>query len=472
MRALGESDALEIGPYRLLVELRTDELGRVLLGTAEDGRLVALTLVDDNLVDDLFRARLRAEIAAAAPGTHTVHVIDGDADASPPWVATGFIPRVSLRAATARTGPLPTSSLLRLADGLAEALEELHAQGLVHGHLTPDTVLLTDIGPLVVDSAIARATGNRTAADDIRALGALVAEAGGVDLDETVRRIVEACAAGELSPAALRSVIGPLPRTERPWPPAVRDLAAEESDRIVGIITETGWRPAQVAPNPVPAPEPVNLTPPGRLTRFFDGVLVSAVTVFVSWLISHLMFGDAPHVRVPDHAALVAQSNSFVAGATWLTWPAIGVAFAVLCTWLVLLVARPRTKAVPWTVLIGLSLVPFVLWGLASTGLDVMLVAVPTHPDLHEAAFIPAAVAGFLGYWVAHKQLGDHRPKAAAALAVVSLVAVGLAVTIGLYFGWYGVVIADVVRLDVFGVPAGCLAGSVVARTLSPNRVM
>jgi hypothetical protein len=470
MRALGESDALEIGPYRLLVELSADELGRVLLGTAEDGRLVALTLVDDGLVDDLFRARLRSEIAAGVPGTRIVHVVDGDADASTPWVATGFIPRVSLRAATAQSGPLPTSSLLRLADGLAEALEELHDKGRVHGHLTPDTVLLTDIGPLLVDSGIARATGRHSTADDIRALGALVAEAGGADLDEPVRQVVETCSSGDVSPAELRSVIGALPRSELPWPPAVRELAAEESDRIVGLITETGWRPAQVAAGP--APEPVDLTPPGRLTRFFDGVLVTAVTLFVSWLISYLMFDDAPHAPVPDHATLVAQGGSFAAGATWLLWPCIGFAFAVFCTWLVLLVARPRTTTVPWTVLVGLSLVPVGLWGVTFTGLDVALVAVPTHPDLYEGAFIPAVVAGFLGYWVAHRLFGDNRPKAAGALAFVSLAAVGLAVTIGLYFGWYGVVIADVVRLDVAGVPAGCVAGSVVARTLSPNRVM
>jgi hypothetical protein len=58
------------------------------------------------------------------------------------------------------------------------------------------------------------------------------------------------------------------------------------------------------------------------------------------------------------------------------------------------------------------------------------------------------------------------------AVILVSLVAVGAVTTVGLYFGWYGVVVAGVVPLDIAGVPLGCLAGSVVARTLSPDRVI
>jgi tRNA A-37 threonylcarbamoyl transferase component Bud32 len=463
VQALGASDAREVGPYRLLVELRTDDTGRVLLGTALDGRLAAVTLVGDDLVDDRFRARLRAEIQNAAPGVHSVHVVDGDADATPPWVATGFIPRVSLRTAITRTGPLPESSLLRLADGLAAALAELHDRGLVHGNLTADTVLLTDIGPLLVDSGVARAAGDRTAADDLRALGALVVEAGGADLTD----LVAACAAGELSPAALREVIGPLPPTGRPWPAAVRDLAAEESDRIVELITETARRPAPAEPAPPPVEPP---PPPGPWTRFFDAFLVSVVTVFVGWVISWLTFGDSERSPLPDHATLVAESGPVLAVGARVAWPLAGFAVAVVCTWFVLLVARPRTKVVPLTVLTGLSLLPVALWGLTSAGLDVTLVTGPSPGDLEELALAPAFVAAGVGGWVAGRLFPGHR-RTTSPLSVASLVAVGLAVVVGLSFGWYGVVVADVVPLDVAGVLSGCLAGSIVARLFSPNRV-
>ncbi|MBB4905037.1 protein kinase family protein [Actinophytocola algeriensis] len=465
MRALGESDAHEVGPYRLLVELRTDDTGRVILGTAIDGRLAALTLVDDGLVDAQFRARLRADIQNAAPGVHTVHVVDGDADASPPWVATGFIPRVSLRTAITRTGPLPTASLLRLADGLVTALEELHDRGLVHGNLTPDTVLLTDIGPLLVDSGIARAAGNHTSADDFRTLGDLVVAAGGADLTD----VVSACAAGEPSPASLREAIGPLPPSGRPWPAAVRELAVEESDRIVDLITGTGWRPAPAEPGD--GPPPVGPPAPRRpLTRVFDAVLVSAVTVFVGWVMSWLVFHqDLDPSPLPDHATVVAQSSRFIAGAARVAWLLSGFAFAVWCTWFVLLIARPRGNVVPWAVLTGVTLLPVVLWGLTFAGLEVTLVAAPTPGDLYEGAFIPGFVAAGVGWWLGSKLFRGNI--AVGLLVVVSLVAVGLTVTVGLYFGWYGVVVAGVVPLDIAGVPLGCLAGSIVARSLSPDRV-
>jgi hypothetical protein len=470
VRALGESDAREVGPYRLLVELRTDDTGRVMLGTALDGRLASVTLVDDGLVNDLFRARLRAEVQNAAPGVHTVHVVDGDLDASPPWVATGFIPRVSLRTAIARTGPLPTTSLLRLADGLAAALGELHDRGLVHGNLTPDTVLLTDIGPLLVDSGVARAAGNRTFADDLRALGDLVVAAGGADLAD-LAGTVSACAAGELTPAALRAVIGPLPPSGRPWPPAVRELAVEESDRIVDLITETGWRPAPAEPRDGPPPvEPP--TPRRPLTRAFDAALVSVVTVFAGVFMSWLVFRqDIEPSALPGHATILAQSGELLAGAARVAWPLSGLAFAVFCAWFVLLIARPRTNVVPWTVLAGLTLVPVVLWGLTFAGLEVTLVAAVDAGDLYEFAFIPALFAAGVALWLGSRLLPGREHVVGLPLGIASLVAVGLTVTVGLYFGWYGVVVAGVVPLDIAGVPSGCLAGSVVARTLSANRV-
>ena len=564
MRALGASDAREVGPYRLLVELRTDDTGRVMLGTALDGRLAAITLVDDGLVNDLFRARLRAEIKHATAGARTVHVVDGDADASAPWVATGFIPRVSLRTAITRTGPLPAASLLRLADGLAKALEELHDRGLVHGNLTGDTVLLTDIGPLLVDSGVARAAGNRTTADDLRALGTLIVDAGGSGSlgsagDEgsaanagnasgshsagnasgagsvgsagnagsagspsgsrsagnagspgsagnagntsgagspsspssaggagspsnpgsagspsnpgnagspgsagspDLTDVVAACA---VSLSAVREVVGSLPVSARPWPSAVRELAVEESDRIVDLITETGRRPVE------PQDAPVEHSPRTSPARFFDVILVSVTSVFVGWVMSWLVFfQDLEPSPFPSHATLLAQSDPVWAGGARVVWLVSGVAFAIFCTAFVLLVARPRTNAVPWAVLSGLSLLPVVVWGLRSAGVDVALVAAPLPVELDELAFLPAVVAAVLGAWLSSRLFPGAGSRTMGAALLGSLLVVGAVTMAGLYFGWYGVVVAGVVPLDIAGVPLGCLAGCVVARTLRP----
>ena len=50
----------EVGPYRVLAEVGRGGMGRVLLGSGPDGRLVALKLVHEHYADEAgFRARFR-----------------------------------------------------------------------------------------------------------------------------------------------------------------------------------------------------------------------------------------------------------------------------------------------------------------------------------------------------------------------------------------------------------------------------
>ena len=54
-------------------------------------------------------------------------------------------------------GPLPEAAAWRLAAGLAEALQAVHACGLIHRDLKPANVLLAADGPQVIDFGISRA---------------------------------------------------------------------------------------------------------------------------------------------------------------------------------------------------------------------------------------------------------------------------------------------------------------------------
>ena len=121
---------------------------------------MALKVVRPELSDDQdFRARFRQEIQAArrVHGLYTAQVLDADPAASPPWLVTAYVPGPSLQQAVAGHGPMPEATVFRLIAGVAEALQAIHAAGVVHRDLKPSNVILAPDGPRVIDFGIARA---------------------------------------------------------------------------------------------------------------------------------------------------------------------------------------------------------------------------------------------------------------------------------------------------------------------------
>ncbi|WP_227982262.1 serine/threonine-protein kinase [Nocardia spumae] len=165
MRPLEPGDPASIGPYRILGVLGAGGMGRVYLGRNAGGRTVAVKVVRPDLSGDPeFRTRFRREVTAArrVTGAHTVPVLDADADADRPWLATGYVAGLSLGEAVETFGPLPEYALAPLASGLARALLDVHAAGVVHRDLKPSNVLLTVDGPRLIDFGIARAVDDGT----------------------------------------------------------------------------------------------------------------------------------------------------------------------------------------------------------------------------------------------------------------------------------------------------------------------
>ncbi|MFD3739378.1 serine/threonine-protein kinase [Streptomyces sp. NPDC058629] len=160
IRPLVAGDPERIGPYPLLGRLGAGGMGRVYLARSAGGRTVAVKVVhEEHISNREFRARFRREIDAArrVGGRYTAPVLDADADADHPWVATGYVPGPSLEQAVREHGPLPAESVHALAEGLLRALRGIHAAGIVHRDLKPSNVLLTVDGPRVIDFGIARA---------------------------------------------------------------------------------------------------------------------------------------------------------------------------------------------------------------------------------------------------------------------------------------------------------------------------
>jgi hypothetical protein len=161
MKPLAADDPRVIGEYRLRAQLGAGGMGRVYLGMSPAGRAVAIKVVHPDLASDAeFLRRFQQEVAAAraVSGIYTAPVVASGLDERPPWLATAFVPGPSLDQVVGENGPLPEPALWPLLAGLVEALQAIHACGVVHRDLKPPNVLLAADGPRVIDFGISRAT--------------------------------------------------------------------------------------------------------------------------------------------------------------------------------------------------------------------------------------------------------------------------------------------------------------------------
>lgn len=169
MEELRDDDLRLLGPYVVLAGLTPAGGEARLLARAPAGDgLVEITLVRD---DDIHAATAALRVAG---GPGLPEPLDDGTAARPPWLAWRYVPALTLAEAGALMyGGLPRATVRALGARLAATLARLHAQGVPHGALTPDAVLVTPDGPRLVRP---RRTGSPR--DDIAALGALLTHAG------------------------------------------------------------------------------------------------------------------------------------------------------------------------------------------------------------------------------------------------------------------------------------------------------
>jgi eukaryotic-like serine/threonine-protein kinase len=154
------TDPAALGPYRLLGRLGGGGMGQVYLAESPGGELAAVKVIRPEFAaDPEFRVRFTREVANArnVSGMYTARLVDADTEGPVPWLATAYIAGPPLSDAVRDSGPLPLSSLLPLATGLAKALAAIHAAGVVHRDLKPSNVLLAEDGPRVIDFGISHA---------------------------------------------------------------------------------------------------------------------------------------------------------------------------------------------------------------------------------------------------------------------------------------------------------------------------
>jgi serine/threonine protein kinase len=143
-----------------VARLGSGGMGTVYLSHMPDGEPTALKVIRPELAEAPdFQRQFEREIRAARQvrGQFTVPVLQSEAEGPVPWLATSYVAGPSLGEAVGAHGPLPEETALRLVAGVAEALRDIHAAGVVHRDLKPSNVLLAADGPRVIDFGIARA---------------------------------------------------------------------------------------------------------------------------------------------------------------------------------------------------------------------------------------------------------------------------------------------------------------------------
>ncbi|MGS2643859.1 protein kinase domain-containing protein [Streptosporangium sp. LJ11] len=156
---LDRGDPTELGPYRIAGRLGRGGMGTVYLAEGPSGP-VAVKVINAHLAADReFVARFRNEVAAARKVSRfcTAPVLDARLEGEPLWVVTEYVAGPDLARVLRDHGPLSGSNLEALAVGVATALTAIHGAGIVHRDLKPANVLLSPLGPRVIDFGIARA---------------------------------------------------------------------------------------------------------------------------------------------------------------------------------------------------------------------------------------------------------------------------------------------------------------------------
>lgn len=294
------------------------------------GRVVAIKRPHPAPADSTTLPRFAREARAAATVNHPnlVSVYDVGEDTLGPYLVMEFIDGPSLATTT-----VPPERIAAFGVQLASALGALHAAGIVHGDVKPANILVTGDSVKLTDFGIARsgsdttaltregvvfatpeyaapetlATGDRTAAGDVYALGAVLHE-----LVTGSRWSPVTAATAAMPPPAWLPVLSAALAQD----PEGRPSAAAFGAELARLQRSEAQLPATV-PTPRPTPTPTTPMPPPvvaqnstvhrdsgrRATAIFVGSLVALAAVAGVAALTNDGGGTATMVPVSEPAA-------------------------------------------------------------------------------------------------------------------------------------------------------------------------
>ncbi|BDR55419.1 protein kinase [Bombiscardovia apis] len=165
-----------VGGYTLVAPLGGGAMGSVWRARDDGGQDYAIKILRDSLADDQengpasereraeqisARERLRREALALRRINHpgVCQIVDMELDDSLAFIVTELIEGLNLRDDVAKNGRYTGDDLERLAQKLVDAVQAVHAAGIVHRDIKPTNVMISASGPILVDFGIAMGEG-------------------------------------------------------------------------------------------------------------------------------------------------------------------------------------------------------------------------------------------------------------------------------------------------------------------------
>ncbi|MEU6729791.1 serine/threonine-protein kinase [Nonomuraea wenchangensis] len=331
-----------IGPYRILRRLGQGGMGIVYLAQDAQFHLVALKVLRPELADDEgFRRRFDREAQAARQVARfcTAPVVDAGIDGDVAYLVTEYVDGPDLSSVVATQGPMSGANLEALAVGVAAALAAIHQAGVVHRDLKPSNILLSAVGPRVIDFGIARldephATqsavvvgtpaymapeqadgGPATAAGDVFAWGGVIAYAGTGQPPFGTGQVAE----------VLYRVAHHAPRLDglderlRPWveralqkDPGGRPTAQQLLDGLLGREQATVSAATRAVSAAWTPPAPLQTPPPPAARRRWPLALLAAAlsAALASGVTAVIQRSGEPHVVAAPRVTVTAVTTT------------------------------------------------------------------------------------------------------------------------------------------------------------------
>ncbi|MFD1945474.1 serine/threonine-protein kinase [Nocardioides aestuarii] len=150
---------LRVGGYTLLARLGEGGMGVVHLARRPDGHRVALKVMRPHIIgDEEARQRLAQEVSSLSRvrSRWVAEIVDSDPWGDIPFVATRYVPGLSLHEHVAEEGPVGGDDLRWFAECLAEGIASVHDVGVLHRDVKPSNVLMEGRTPILIDFGLAR----------------------------------------------------------------------------------------------------------------------------------------------------------------------------------------------------------------------------------------------------------------------------------------------------------------------------